>query len=216
MLRICELFVSIQGEGTRAGLPCAFVRLSGCNLRCTWCDTPYAQDVDAPADVMPVADVADWALGTGVRHVCITGGEPLLQAGAVVRLSKRLLAAGRVVLIETNGSRDITPLPPEVVRIMDIKSPSSGESDKMLLSNIPTLTDRDEVKFVVADRTDFDAAVAFVQEHGLQHGPALLFGVVQGRCTPADLAAWLLESGLEARLQLQLHKVIWPNRDRGV
>jgi len=216
MLRICELFVSIQGEGTCAGLPCAFMRLSGCNLRCTWCDTPYAQDVDGSATIMSVGDAADWVLGTGVRHVCITGGEPLLQRDEVARLSERLLAAGRVVLIETNGSLDITGLPPEVVRIMDVKGVSSGESDKMLLSNIPALTNRDEVKFVVADRADFDAAVAFVQEHNLGDGPALLFSVVHGRCAPMDLAQWLLESGLEARLQLQLNKIIWPNHDRGV
>jgi 7-carboxy-7-deazaguanine synthase len=216
MLRVCEMFVSIQGEGTRAGLPCAFVRLSGCNLRCTWCDTPYAQNEGREDDILAVDTVAEWVLKTGVRRICITGGEPLQQCTHSVQLCTQCCAAGLEVLVETNGSLDITPLPREAVRIMDVKLPSSGESRSLLLSNIPALTARDEVKFVVADRADFDAALAFVQEHALADGPALLFGAVQGRCAPADLADWLLASGLDARLQIQLHKIIWPDRDRGV
>ena len=211
---VTEIFHSLQGETTRAGLPCTFVRTAGCNLHCAWCDTEYART--GPGEPTPLARVRDAVLALGTRLVCITGGEPLLQAEAVGALSTALLAAGRTVLLETNGSLDMSAVPAGVVRIMDVKCPGSGECGTTRADNVAALRAVDEAKFVLADRADFDWAVDFVRGHGLEHGPQVLFSAVQGRLEPRDLAAWILKAGLEVRLQVQLHKLLWPGRDRGV
>lgn len=213
-LRISEIFRSIQGETTRAGRPCAFVRVAGCNLSCAWCDTPYARDGSGSA--MDLDDVCARVAEFGMRLVCITGGEPLLQADAVATCAERLLRAGHTVLVETNGTRDLSLLPQGAVRVMDVKCPGSGECGATLPGNLSLLRERDEVKFVLTGRRDFDWAAAFVQRHGLGDGPAVLFAPVRGRLAATRLAGWILESGLDVRLQLQLHKLLWPGRDRGV
>ena len=204
-LRIVEVFDSLQGEGTRSGLPCAFVRLAGCNLHCTYCDTRYACEL--PGEPRAVEDVAAQLASTGRRLVCITGGEPLLQP-ATPALARRLIADGCTVLAETNGTVDMAGLPPEVVRIMDVKCPASGECGKTLPANLAALTERDEVKCVLCGRADFDWAAAFVREHGLTGRCAVLFAPAQGQLEPAELAAWILASGLPVRLQLQLHRLL--------
>ena len=213
-LAVSEMFRSIQGETTRAGLPCAFVRTAGCNLRCAWCDTEYA--CSGPGVRMTVGQVLADVEAFGTRLVCITGGEPLLQAEAVAALAERLLRAGRTVLLETNGSLDTAPMPDGVARIMDVKCPGSGECGTTLDANVAGLRPCDEAKFVLADRRDFDWAISFVREHGLEGGPHLLFAPVHGRLEPRELAEWILDAGIGARLQLQLHKLLWPERDRGV
>jgi 7-carboxy-7-deazaguanine synthase len=211
-VRVCEIFRSIQGEGTRAGLPCAFVRLAGCNLRCAWCDTPYARDDGRERSVDDVlAEVA----GLGAPRVEVTGGEPLIQPAAFELLS-RLCDAGFETLLETNGSRDISAVDPRVVRIVDVKCPSSGHADANLWTNIPHLTSRDEVKLVLADRADYDFARAAVAEHALAARCAVVFQPVRGRLEPATLAGWILADHLDVRLGLQLHKLLWPDRERGV
>jgi len=214
VLIICEIFRSIQGETSYAGLPCTFVRTSGCNLRCSYCDTEYARTGEG--ERISVAEVCRRVEELGTGLVCITGGEPLLQADAVAELAERLLAAGHTVLLETNGTLDFGGLPEGVVVIMDVKCPGSGEDGRTLPANLERLRSRDEVKFVLSGRRDFDWAVDFLGVRGWTNGPHVLFAPVHGRLASSDLAAWILESGVRARLQLQLHKIIWPDRDRGV
>ena len=213
-LAVSEIFRSIQGETSRAGLPCSFVRTVGCNLHCAYCDTEYARDGDGIRLTVPeiVAEVD----AHGTRLACITGGEPMAQAQGVAALAGALLAGGRTVLVETNGSLDLSPLPADVVRIMDVKCPGSGESGTTLPANVAALRPIDEVKFVLSGRVDFDWALAYVREHRLDDGPHILMAPVHGRLAASDLAEWMLAAGLQARLQLQLHKIIWPDRDRGV
>jgi 7-carboxy-7-deazaguanine synthase len=213
-LTVSEIFKSIQGETSRAGLPCCFVRLAGCNLHCNWCDTEYARGGEGSA--MSVESVLERLDRLGGRLTCITGGEPMLQADAVVRLAEELLARGKTVLIETNGSLDLAPLPPEVTVVMDVKCPGSGEEDTTLPANLQKLGPGDEVKFVIVDRTDFDWAVAFLRQNYLLDGPEILFAPVHERLKPRTLAGWILESGLDVRLQVQLHRLLWPDRERGV
>ncbi len=213
-INVCEIFRSVEGETAHAGLPCAFMRTAGCNLRCSYCDTAYAR-VEGAGEWCGVDDVLGRVEGFCTRLVCITGGEPLLQAEAVGELAGRLLAAGHTVLLETNGTLDVSRVPPGVVRIMDVKCPGSGESGKTLMANLGHLRAGDEVKFVVCDRVDFEWAVAFVRRHGLEDGPGLLFSPAAGAVRARDLADWLLGSGVEARLQVQLHRLLWPERERG-
>ena len=213
-LAISEIFKSIEGETSYAGLPCSFVRTVGCNLRCSYCDTQYAQSGEGIR--ISLEEICKEVASHGTRLVCITGGEPLMQAEGVVALAARLLASGHTVLLETNGTFDLAPVPEGVVRIMDVKCPGSGESGKTLPGNLERLTPRDEVKFVISDRADFDWAVAFVREHELAGGPQILFAPAYGRLAARDLAGWILEAGLKVRLQLQLHKLLWPDRTRGV
>ena len=212
-LAMSEMFRSIQGETTYAGLPCSFVRTVGCNLRCSYCDTEYAQTGQGIRISVP--EICTEVESYGTRLVCITGGEPLVQARGVIAVAERLLARGHVVLLETNGTLDLAPVPAGVVRIMDVKCPGSGESGKTLPSNLAMLRPQDEVKFVVSDRPDFDWAVTFVREHRLTGGPQLLFAPTHGRLEGRDLAAWILSERLEVRLQLQLHKILWPDKARG-
>lgn len=204
-LRITEIFFSIQGESTHMGLPCAMVRLTGCNLRCSWCDTEYSFKGGRTMGVDEVVAEVD---AFGCRRVEITGGEPLLQKGAPV-LAQRLLDAGYTVLCETSGERNIDLMPFGVRRIMDLKPPGSGESHRNDWANLDRLRPGDEVKFVVTDRADFDWAMATVREHDLVSRVPVLVSPAYEQVMPRDLAAWILESGLDVRLNLQMHKTIW-------
>lgn len=214
-LRICEIFKSIQGESTFAGRPCVFVRLVGCNLRCTWCDTTYSHQGGEDMSAEAVLDRVD-ALGSGLPHMLVefTGGEPLLQPEAVA-LANRLAREGRTVLVETNGSLDISVLHPDVAAIVDMKGPSSGESVKMDTENLERLRARDEVKFVIADRLDWERMLCLLPRIDARRNPVNL-SPVPGILAAADLARWMLDADLDARLNLQLHKHIWPAEARGV
>ena len=211
-LVINEIFHSVQGESTLAGRPCVFVRLTACDLRCSWCDTEYAFYEGKKRDV---EDVLREVLGYPCDLVEITGGEPLLQPN-VHELISRLLDRGKSVMIETGGHRDIGALDPRVRRIVDVKTPSSGESDRVRVENFPLLRETDELKFVIRDRRDFDWALEMLVRHDLERRCPLLFSPVHESLEPAVLAEWLLESGVSARLQLQLHKILWPQAVRGV
>ncbi len=212
-LRIHEIYESVQGESTFAGLPCTFVRLSRCNLRCRWCDTPQAFQGGTE---MPRAEVLEQALSFGTPLVELTGGEPLLQLGAIPLL-KELCDAGRTVLLETSGERDISKVDPRVHRIMDLKAPGSGESQRNRWENIAELSQRDEVKLVLADRTDYDWAKGVIEEHGLANRVrAVLLSCVWGELDPKDLVNWVLADRLPVRVQLQMHKVIWDADAEGV
>jgi 7-carboxy-7-deazaguanine synthase len=212
-LAVSEMFKSIQGETSYAGLPCSFVRTVGCNLRCSYCATEYAQSGEGIRITVP--EICAEVESFGTKLVCITGGEPLVQARGVVALAERLLAGGHTVLLETNGTMDLSRVPAGVVRIMDVKCPGSGECGKTLPGNLAHLRPRDEVKFVISDRPDFDWAVAYITAHGLAGGPHILFAPAHGRLAARDLADWILSAGAEVRLQLQLHKILWPERTRG-
>jgi len=210
-LMVCEIFLSLQGEASRAGLPCALVRLAGCNLDCAWCDTRYAREGGREMTL----DEIETRLGEfSCRRMELTGGEPLCQP-ASLELMRRLCDDGWEVLLETNGSLDISPVDARVVRIVDFKCPSSGESEANRWANAEHLRPTDEVKFVLADRGDYDFAVAASRERRLTERCAVIFSPVPGRLVPADLAEWILADGLDVRLGLQLHKIIWPGEDRG-
>ena len=223
---ITEIFKSIQGEGTRAGLPCIFVRLTGCNLRCTWCDTAYAFHGGTRHTLDDIlARVASLAQHNGhsIPLVEITGGEPLLQAETPA-LAQRLLDAGYTVMIETSGERPINTLPDAVIKIVDVKCPDSGEPDTFHLANLDALTENDELKFVISTRRDFEFARDFVVTHKLaSHVRAILFSPVfpdpNGTwpgLSSRELAEWILAEALPVRLGLQLHKFIWDPSTRGV
>ncbi len=211
-LVVNEVYASIQGESSYAGLPCVFVRLTGCNLRCTYCDTAYAF---YDGERRTVASVVELVRGYGISLVEITGGEPLVQKDCVV-LAQQLLDLGFNVLIETAGALPIDVLPAGIIRIMDIKCPSSGESDKMDWSNIGHLTARDEVKFVIGNREDYDWARGVIAKHALHEKCAVLISTVFGAVPSKDVVEWMLEDRLPARFQLQLHKYIWDPKERGV
>ena len=204
--------MSIQGEGTRAGRLCAFVRLAGCNLRCQWCDTQYAW---TGGDTMSIDDVLARVSAFDCPLVEVTGGEPLTQPGTP-RLLGALAEAGYETLLETNGSIDISKLDQRVVRIVDFKCPSSGQSEHNLWTNASLLTDRDEVKFVVADRGDYNFACRAVREHELVRRCSVTFSAVHGRLAASELAEWIVAKRLPVRLGVQLHRIIWPDRERGV
>ena len=213
MLTINEIFHSIQGESTHAGRPCVFVRLTACDLRCRWCDTPYAFHEGRK---MSVDEVVAEVEARGCPVVEVTGGEPLLQAD-VYPLMQRLLDAGKTVLVETGGHRSIAQVPAGVVRIMDVKCPGSGESERNDWSNLALLTPTDEVKFVIADRVDYEYAREFVQREQLtSRVAAVLFSPVHGELDAKQLAEWVIADRLEVRVQLQMHKYIWTPETRGV
>jgi 7-carboxy-7-deazaguanine synthase len=222
---ITEIFKSIQGEGTHAGLPCIFVRLTGCNLRCTWCDTAYAFHGGRKMSVEEVFGRVEALRGDAVggRLVELTGGEPLLQQ-EVYPLADRLLAAGYAVLIETSGERFIGQLPKAVIKIVDVKCPDSGEPDTFDKRNLEELTSEDEVKFVISSRRDYEFARDFIVEHRLAGRiKEVLFSPVHedpnGQwkgLEPRQLVEWMLEDGVPARLGLQLHKIVWDPALRGV
>jgi 7-carboxy-7-deazaguanine synthase len=217
-LRVTEIFHSIQGESTWAGLPCTFVRLTGCPLRCVWCDTEYAfhggEKLSLDHIVARLEDI-------GTRLIEITGGEPLIHRNAFV-LAERLLDRGFTVLVETSGAIDVSPLDPRVHKIMDLKCPGSGEESKNLWSNLEHLTARDELKFVIKDRADYEWARQVIRERGLDDSlrsgnlRALLFSPVWDSIDFRELAEWILEDRLPVRYQVQLHKIIWGANVPGV
>ena len=229
---ITEIFKSIQGEGTRAGLPCVFVRLTGCNLRCTWCDTAYAfhggkkmsvEEVLARVDELAGRREARPGSQASVPLVELTGGEPLLQE-EIYPLAEKLIAAKYDVMIETSGERYIGGLPRAVTKIVDVKCPDSGEPDTFEMRNLEALSENDEVKFVLSTRRDYEFARDFTRQHGLvRKAKQVLFSPVfedpQGKwpgLEPRMLVEWILEDGLQVRLGLQLHKFIWDPATKGV
>ena len=223
---ITEIFKSIQGEGTRAGLPCIFVRLTGCNLRCVWCDTAYAFHGGTRFTLDKILEKVAVLAGNGASRISlveITGGEPLLQSETPT-LAERLLAAGYTVMIETSGERFIGTLPRDVIKIVDVKCPDSGETDTFNGQNLAALGLEDEVKFVIASRRDYDFARDFAASHQLAASVRqVLFSPVfadpEGRWPGLDareLAEWILADGLPVRLGLQLHKFIWDPATKGV
>jgi 7-carboxy-7-deazaguanine synthase len=229
---ITEIFKSIQGEGMRAGLPCVFIRLTGCNLRCTWCDTAYAfhggkkmtvEDVQARVDELAGRGHGTPGTKASVPLVELTGGEPLLQE-EIYPLAEKLLAAGYTVMIETSGERYAGRLPREVIKIMDVKCPDSGEADTFEMRNLEVLDAKDEVKFVLATRRDYEFARAFIAEHRLaERVRQVLFSPVfedpAGKWPGLEartLVEWILADGLPVRLGLQLHKFVWDPATKGV
>ena len=222
---ITEIFKSIQGEGTRAGLPCIFVRFTGCNLRCTWCDTAYAFHGGTKRSVEEALEQVRSLAGDGAGRVSlveITGGEPLLQPETPA-LAEKLLAAGYTVMIETSGERFVGTLPREVIKIVDVKCPDSGEPDTFDTANLDAVDRKDEIKFVIASRRDYDFARDFTARHRLaERVHQVLFSPVfadpEGRwpgLTARELAEWILGDGLPVRLGLQLHKFIWDPAMKG-
>lgn len=215
-LNISELFFSIQGESTYAGLPCVFIRLHGCNLRCSYCDARYTYE--EAGEEISIKDITRFVNRYPDALVEITGGEPLLQPTSIL-LADTLVQAGRTVLIETNGSLDISPIPPGVITILDIKCPDSGMSQHILWDNLKALGRRDEIKFVLSSRADYDWALQCIKQHAAfaaMDPGKVLFSPVTGALSAEILAQWLLTDQPSARLQLQLHKQIWPDCQRGV
>lgn len=212
-LKVCEIFRSIQGETTLAGFPSLFIRLSGCNLNCAWCDTPYAREegeMRSIEDLMKEVQSAGW-----FHHITVTGGEPLIQEAAPV-LIQRLLSSGFSVQVETNGSIDIAGIPLPARRIVDVKTPSSGEQDSFLIDNLTHLTAHDELKIPIADERDFVFAKNFIENHKgiITHGLVINFSPVHGRMDAAKLSEMILDENIEARVNLQLHTLIWPKGER--
>lgn len=212
MLRVNEIFHSIQGESTRAGEPCVFVRLTGCNLRCVWCDTAYAFHEGVE---MSVGEIVERVASYGCRMVEVTGGEPLVQEQAAA-LMEALLERGHEVLLETGGSLPIEGVPPGVRRIVDVKCPGSGESSKNRWENLDQLREGDELKFVIAGREDYDWAARQIRERALAGRCPLLLAPVHGKLDAGLLARWVLDDRLPVRVQPQLHKLLWPDVPRGV
>ena len=217
-LNVSELFFSLQGESTYAGLPCVFIRLEGCNLRCRYCDARYTyEEAGSKQSLSEIFAFTERYPGAIVE---ITGGEPLLQEN-LIPLLQGLVDTGRTVLLETNGSLDLSMIPDRVIIIMDVKCPGSGMDKKNCLANIAILKTYDEIKFVLCNRADYDWAVSCLRHHSLidpatgQMTRRVLFSSVMGELAPADLAAWILHDRLPVRLQLQLHKILWPGNERG-
>ena len=212
-LSVSEIFYSLQGESLYAGLPCAFVRLAGCNLRCRYCDTTYAYEGGA---IMEIPDIINKVESFNCQLIEVTGGEPLLQKNTPALVSN-LLDRGHTVLIETNGTLDIQAIDPRCIRIVDIKCPGSGESAKTRFSNFEHLSPRDQVKFVITDRADYEYARNLLSDKWQNQPPvSVLFSPAFGMLDPAVLAEWILDGHLPVRLQLQLHKILWPTAERGV
>ncbi len=210
-MRVTEIFFSIQGEGSRSGRPCVFVRFTGCDLRCRYCDTAYA--FTGGRD-MSRAEIVAEVERHPCRFVCLTGGEPTLQRD-LPELARELLDRGFEVAVETHGQRPLDALPPEVVRIADVKTPGSGEPATDL-GWLERLAPHDEVKFVVCSEDDFRWSLDVIRRHGLERRVAVLVSPAVPQVDPRDLARWMLESGVEARLNLQLHKIVWGADARGV
>ncbi len=237
-MQITEIYKSLQGESTYAGLPCVFVRLTGCNLRCNWCDSEFSfsggKQMAVEEVVDEVARLSPRGVGVAAREglqplVEITGGEPMLQEREAVPLLERLVAAGYKVLLETSGERPLARVPKEVVKIVDVKCPHSGEGETFALDNLAALTPHDELKFVLTDRTDYEFARDFVAQHQLAgRVPAILFSPAFNKeasgardtshclLDPEQLAQWILADNVPARLSLQIHKLIWDPAAKGV
>lgn len=210
-LTVNEIFYSIQGESSYAGYPCVFIRLTGCNLRCTYCDTTYAYDEGRKYSIEALVKKVKTY---NCNLIEVTGGEPLIQEG-VYELLDKLVENRHTVLIETNGSLPIDRIKPRCIKIVDIKCPGSGMSDKMDFTNLKKLSTNDEVKFVIGDKRDYNWAVKIISQENL-HKNLVHFSPVFGRLKPERLAMWILDDHLSIRLQLQLHKYIWSHRTRGV
>lgn len=206
-LRVTEIFHSIQGESSRVGLPTVFVRLTGCPLRCVWCDTEYAF---SGGELLSLAGILQRVAGFECPTVCVTGGEPLAQKNCLALLTA-LCDAGHSVSLETSGALDISGVDPRVARIVDLKAPGSGEAARNRWENLDVLTPHDELKFVLASRADYDWAVAACRQHEIFGRCPVLFSPVQGELDQAQLAQWILEDRLPLRFQLQLHKLLWGN-----
>jgi 7-carboxy-7-deazaguanine synthase len=204
-LRISEIFFSLQGEASRVGLPTVFIRLTGCPLRCGYCDTDYAFQ---GGDWRTLTEIMAQVRRHPTRHVTVTGGEPLAQK-ACHELLRGLCDAGFDVSLETSGAMDISGVDVRVARIVDLKTPASGEVERNLWSNLSVLTPRDEIKFVLADAADYDWARQVLAEHGIERRCPVLFSPVWNQVDPTELAAWILRDGLPVRMQLQLHKILW-------
>jgi 7-carboxy-7-deazaguanine synthase len=210
-MKVNEIFFSIQGESTYQGMPCVFVRLAGCNLRCSYCDTLYA--CDEGEDLSP-----EEVLGKLRKYPCrtveITGGEPLLHEESS-DLALLLLESGYRVLLETNGTLDLSVLDPRIVKIMDVKCPDSGHSHDVMWGNLEQLCEHDEIKFVISSRKDYEWARRIIDEKKLVPGHTILLSPAHGIIEPRDLAAWILQDGLDVRLNLQIHKYVWNPDERG-
>jgi 7-carboxy-7-deazaguanine synthase len=211
-MRITEIFYSIQGESTYSGLPCVFIRTTGCNLRCVWCDTEYSF---YGGEEMSLEEILAKVAGYDCKLVELTGGEPMLQK-EIYELSERLLAHGYTVLMETGGSLDLSKLNPAVIKIMDLKCPGSGEVEQNFWPNLDILQPHDQIKFVIKDRHDYEWAIATMRKHRLEERFHLLISPVFNEMDYRRLAEWLLADGVKARFQVQLHKYIWPPDMRGV
>lgn len=212
-MKVIEQFSSIQGESTYAGLPCVFIRLSGCNLRCGYCDTQYAYDGGAE---ITVDDIARRVKETGINLVEVTGGEPLLQGEETLSLIRKLLEEGHEVLVETNGSKSIKGIDGRAVVVMDLKTPGSGMSGEMDFSNLESIKPSDEIKFVICDRGDYDWSKQVISDYGLVGRCVLLFSAASGRLAPRDLSEWVLKDGLDVRINVQMQKYIFGPEERGV
>lgn len=211
-LRVNEIFKSIQGESTYAGIPCVFVRLTGCNLRCSYCDTTYAYEEGIN---MSVNEIVKEIEGYACKNVCITGGEPLLQKN-VYKLINLLKTKSYKIFVETNGAMNIDLLPGNIIRIMDVKCPDSGMNKEMDWRNLERLRGDDEVKFVMSSKKDYEWAKRILKKHNLPDKTNVLFGSAYGKLKPKSLAGWILKDRLNVRLQLQLQRIIWPDKARGV
>ncbi len=210
-LNVYEIFRSLQGEGTRAGISTVFVRLAGCDMRCAWCDTLEAT-AESSGRTMSFKEIIDEVEPLGAKHLCVTGGEPLLQKNTP-RLCMYFSSAGYDVIVETNGAKDIGVIPPPIARIMDVKCPSSNMSRCMDWYNLQNLRKGDEVKFVIANRNDYEYARELIEKHGLDERATVLLSPLCGpgsEIEPALLAEWMLYDDLPVRFQMQLHKIIWP------
>lgn len=206
-LRLTEIFHSLQGEAARTGLPTVFIRLTGCPLRCTWCDTTYSF---TGGSAWEIADILAEVARHPTRHVCVTGGEPLAQKECPALL-QALCDAGYDVCLETSGALDISTIDPRVARIMDLKAPASGECERNLWSNLRHLKAGDEIKIIIADRADYDWACQQLTQHRLADLCPVLLSPAQGSQDARQIAEWILQDGLPVRLQLQLHKLLWGN-----
>jgi len=212
-MKVCEIFSSIQGESSYAGLPCTFVRLAGCNLRCSYCDTEYAYDSGTE---MSVGQIMNHVRSAGVNLIEITGGEPLVQDRETIVLTRDLLDGGCEVLIETNGSLSIKDIDKRATIILDMKTPGSGMSTKMDFSNLDRVKPGDEIKFVLCDKCDYEWSKKIIFEHRLKERCKILFSPVTGKLKPSLLARWIVEDRLHVRLNIQVHKYIFDPDKRGV
>ncbi|MCG7898464.1 MAG: 7-carboxy-7-deazaguanine synthase QueE [Candidatus Thiodiazotropha weberae] len=207
-LRITEIFVSLQGESNTVGLPTVFIRLTGCPLRCVYCDTEYAF---SGGEKMPIESILQQLSNLRINRVCVTGGEPLAQA-ACTELMSGLCDAGYEVSLETSGALDISTVDPRVVRVIDLKTPGSGEVSKNRLTNLDCLREGDQLKFVISDRDDYEWSRAMLKDHELESRCEILFSPVHGKQNPTQLAEWILQDRLNVRFQMQLHKLLWDDQ----
>lgn len=212
-MQINKIFLSLQGESTFMGLPCIFIRFAGCNLNCHWCDTPEARSPEENSTEMSVARILEEVCSHSCRLVELTGGEPLLQS-ETDELICSLLALDKTVLVETNGSTELAGIDERVIKVVDVKCPSSGHEGSFLESNLDYITEKDEIKFVIGDRGDFNYAKDFIDDRLLGRTAKILFSPVMGRLEIRELASWILEEKLDVRLQMQMHKEIWHDSER--